>query len=95
MNAVKNLADVIRRIQTLAITQNLTLEESQELEFYKTIYKILGNAFKSKVVETLIPFDLNPFTCLEQANTFARPFGLHVVQGVSGNIYLSCAENLE
>ena len=86
-------ADIIRRIQFLTINPNKTPVETQELEFYKEIYKILGQTFEPKFIENLVSINLGGLS-FEKANSLARSLGFHLVQGNSGTLYLSWSKGL-
>lgn len=87
-------ADLIRRIQSLTLDHNKTPAEAQELEFYKEIYKILGETFEPKFIDTLVSINLRELS-FSKASSLARSLGLHIVQGGSGTVYLGWSKGLE
>ena len=86
-------ADLIRHIQFLAQNPNKTSLEAKELEFYKSIYEILGQTFEPKFIENIVSIKLKGLS-FEKANSLARSLGLHLVQGNSGTLYISWSKGL-
>ena len=82
------VAEFARRIQRLTSIQNPTTEEENELKFYSEVLKKMVEID----VENLVPIDI---TCtLSDAQKWALPLGMHVVNGQSGIIYLSWSKGL-
>ena len=87
-------ADLIRRIQSLTLDPDKTPVETQELEFYKEIYKIIGQAFQAKFIENIVPINLKGLS-FEKASSLTRSLGLNLVHGGSGTVYLSWSKGLD
>lgn len=93
-NAKTNLAELIQHIQSLSNSSSFTPEQIEEFEFYLTLNSILSQILVPGFIETIVPLPLKRCS-LKRAKELAKPLGLHIVEGVSGTVYVSWSKGLD
>jgi len=88
----KSLPEFIRTIQQLNSPKNDN--EAEDYDFYKAVLQVIQDAITPGNIETLVPINLG-ICSLERANKIAKSYGLHVVEGGSGTMYLSWSKGLD
>lgn len=83
-NSVATVADFARQIQRLTRRPSLTQQEENELKFY---FQVIQKLAEIDEVNNCVPLELS--FCLEDAQKWAKPLGMNVVQSSSGTLYLS------
>ena len=93
MNTNVNLAELIRRIQKLANTRDISPEELEELQFFTALNSVLSQIFVPGQIENLVPINLG-ICPIERAQFLAHSLGLNIVEGVSGTTYIGWSKGL-
>ena len=83
-NSIATVADFARQIQRLTRISSPTQQEENELKFY---FQIVQKLAEIDGVNNCVPLELS--FCLEDAQKWAKPLGMNIVQSSSGRIYLS------
>lgn len=94
MNTNVNLAELIRHIQKLANTRDMSPEEIEELQFFTALNSVLNKTFVPGQIENLVPINLG-ICPIERAQSIANSLGLNIVEGGSGTTYVGWSKVLD